>query len=110
MNEFNIISLIFASLLSFRSFAQSKSTSSSEVVDHSINVSDTSQAERKSIVKSLLVFEGIESCVTVYAVPESIKILSKSARQSSRPNESAFYCSHCIVSFVSVMFINFRAN
>lgn len=70
MNKSKIIFGILASLLSVSSFAQSDSTSSIEVVDHSTSVSESSQARNKSIVMSHVVFEDSESGVTVYAVPE----------------------------------------
>ena len=70
MNKSKILFGILASLLSVSSFAQSDSTSSIEVVDHSTSVSESSQARNKSIVMSHIVFEDSESGVTVYAVPE----------------------------------------
>ena len=70
MNKSKILFGILASLLSFSSFAQSDSTSSIEVVDHSTSVSASSQAINKSIVISHVVFDDSESGVTVYAVPE----------------------------------------
>ena len=70
MNKSKILFGILASLLSVSSFAQSDSTSSIEVVDHSTSVSGSSQAINKSIVISHVVFDDSESGVTVYAVPE----------------------------------------
>ena len=70
MNKSKILFGILASLLSVSSFAQSDSTSSIEVVDHSTCVSESSQARNKSIVMSHVVFEDSESSLTVYAVPE----------------------------------------
>ena len=70
MNKSKILFGILASLLSVSSFAQSDSTSSIEVVDHSTSVSESSQPERKSYVMSHVVFEDSESSLTVYAVPE----------------------------------------
>ena len=74
MNKSKILFGILASLLSVSSFAQSDSTSSIEVVDHSTSVSESSQARNKSIVMSHVVFENSESSFTVYAVPESVPI------------------------------------
>ena len=70
MNKSKILFGILASLLSFSSFAQSDSTSSIEVVDHSTSVSESSQARSQSTVISHVVFEDLESSLTVYAVPE----------------------------------------
>ena len=70
MNKSKILFGIFASLLSVISFAQSDSTSSIEVVDHSTSVSGILHPDIKSIVISHVVFEDLESGVTVYAVPE----------------------------------------
>ena len=70
MKKSKILFGILASLLSFSSFAQSDSTSSIEVVDHSTSVSKSSQARSQSTVISHVVFEDSESSLTVYAVPE----------------------------------------
>ena len=70
MNKSKILFGIFASLLSVSFFAQSDFTSSIEVVDHSTSVSGILHPDFKSIVISLVVFEDLESGVTVYAVPE----------------------------------------
>lgn len=70
MNKSKIIFGILASLLSVSSFAQSDSTSSIEVVDHSTSVFERSQAISQSTVISHVVFEDLESSLTVYAVPE----------------------------------------
>lgn len=77
MNKSKILFGIFASLLSVSSFAQSDSTSSIEVVDHSTSVSGILHPDIKSIVISHVVFEDSESSLTVYAVPEPepIKII-----------------------------------
>lgn len=77
MNKSKILFGILTSLLSVSSFAQSDSTSSIEVVDHSTSVSGSSQARNKSIVMSHVVLEDYESRLTVYAVPEPepIKII-----------------------------------
>lgn len=77
MNKSKTLFGILASLLPVSSFAQSDSTSSIEVVDHSTSVIESSQPERKSIVMSHVVFEDSESSLTVYAVPEPepIKII-----------------------------------
>ena len=74
MNKSKILFGILASLLSVSSFAQSDSTSSIEVVDHSTSVSESSQAINKSIVISHVVLHDSESGVTVYAVPEPVLI------------------------------------
>lgn len=70
MNKSKILFGIFAALLSVSSFAQSDSTSSIEVVDHSTSVYGILHPDFKSIVISYVVFEDLESGVTVYAVPE----------------------------------------
>ena len=70
MNKSKILFGIFAALLSVSSFAQSDSTSSIEVVDHSTSVYGILHPDFKSIVISHVVFEDLESGVTVYAVPE----------------------------------------
>lgn len=70
MNKSKLLFGILASLLSVSSFAQSDSTSSIEVVDHSTSVSESSQARKKSIVMRHVFFEDSESSLTVYAVPE----------------------------------------
>ena len=70
MKKSKIIFGIFVSLLSVSAFAQSDSTSSIEVVDHSISISESSQAISQSAVRSHVVFGGSESGITVYAVPE----------------------------------------
>ena len=70
MNKSKILFGILASLLSVSSFAQSDSMSSIEVVDHSTSVSGILHPDFKSIVISHVVFEDLESGVTVYAVPE----------------------------------------
>ena len=78
MNKSKILFGILASLLSFSSFAQSDSTSSIEVVDHSTSVNERAQVLNQSTVVSHVVFEDSESGVTVYAVtePEPIKIIN----------------------------------
>ena len=78
MNKSKIIFGIFVSLLSVSAFAQSDSTSSIEVVDHSTSVSETVQPVILPAVISHVVFEDLESGVTVFAVPEpeSIKIIN----------------------------------
>ena len=78
MNKSKIIFGIFASLLSASTFAQSNSTSSIEVVDHSTSVNERSQVSNQSTVVSHVVLEDTESGVTVYAVsePEPINILN----------------------------------
>lgn len=77
MNKSKILFGILASLLSVSSFAQSDSTSSIEVVDHSTSVSEILHPDFSSTVISHVAFEDFESGVTVYAVPEpkSIKIV-----------------------------------
>ena len=78
MKKSKIIFGILASLLSVSSFAQSDSTSSIEVVDHSTSVNERAQVLNQSTVVSHVVFEDSESGVTVYAVtePEPIKIIN----------------------------------
>lgn len=78
MNKSKILFGILISLLSASSFAQSGSTSSIEVVDHSTSVSETVQPVILPAVISHVVFEDLESGVTVFAVPEpeSIKIIN----------------------------------
>ena len=78
MNKSKNLFGILASLLSVSSFAQSDSTSSIEVVDHSTSVSETVQPVILPAVISHVVFEDLESGVTVFAVPEpeSIKIIN----------------------------------
>ena len=77
MKKSKIIFGILASLLSVSSFAQSDSTSSIEVVDHSTSVNERAQVLNQSTVVSHVVFEDSESGVTVYAVtePEPVKII-----------------------------------
>ena len=70
MNKSKIIFGIFASLLSASAFAQSDSTSSIEVVDHSTSANERAQILNQSTVMSHVVFDDSESGVTVYAVPE----------------------------------------
>lgn len=70
MNKSKIVFGIFASLLSSSSFAQSHSTSSIAVVDHSTSVNERAQVLNQSTVMSHVAFEDSESGVTVYAVPE----------------------------------------
>ena len=70
MNKSKNIFGIFASLLSVSAFAQSDSTSSIEVVDHSTSVNERAQVLNQSTVVSHVVFEDSESSLTVYAVPE----------------------------------------
>ena len=70
MNKSKILFGILASLLSVSSFAQSDSTSSIEVVDHSTSVNERAQILNQSTVVSHVAFEDSKSGVTVYAVPE----------------------------------------
>lgn len=78
MNKSKNIFGIFASLLSVSAFAQSDSTSSIEVVDHSTSVNERAQVLNQSTVVSHVAFEDSESGLTIYAVPEPepIKILN----------------------------------
>ena len=72
MNKSKILFGILISLLS------ASSSSSIEVVDHSTSVSETVQPVILPAVISHVVFEDLESGVTVFAVPEpeSIKIIN----------------------------------